>query len=83
MLILTSAPPLLDFRPMMTDLNCVSLGPAVFKRGNRDPWSASVARGHPRTTDHRKIPLRVRVRPDNEHGNIIGGVDMERGPDSV
>ena len=30
-----------------------------------------------------KCPLRVRMRPDHEHGNIMGKVDMERGPDSV
>ena len=58
-------------------------GPAVCKRGNRVPWSAPVARVHPRTVDHRKMSLRVRVKPDNKHGNGIGRVDMERGPDSV
>ena len=30
-----------------------------------------------------KFPTRVRVRPDNEHGNRMGRVDMERVPDSV
>ena len=30
-----------------------------------------------------KCPLRVRMRPDHEHGNGMGRVDMERGPDSV
>ena len=58
-------------------------GPAVCKCGNRGPWSATVVRVHPRTTDHRKMPFRVRVRPDNEHGNGIERVEMERGPDSV
>ena len=58
-------------------------GPAVCKRGNSGPWSTPVARVHPRTTYHRKIPLRVRVRPENEHGNRIWRVDMERGPESV
>ena len=58
-------------------------GPAVCKRGNRVPWSAPVARVNPRTADHRKIPLRVRVRPDHEHGYVIGRLDMERGPNSV
>ena len=30
-----------------------------------------------------KCPLRVRMRPDHEHVNRMGRVDMERGPDSV
>ena len=30
-----------------------------------------------------KFPLRVRMRPDHKHGNGMGRVDMERGPDSV
>ena len=30
-----------------------------------------------------KFPLRVRIRPAHEHGNKMGRVDMERGPDSV
>ena len=30
-----------------------------------------------------KCPLRVRMQPDHEHGNGMGRVDMERGPDSV
>ena len=59
------------------------LGPAVCKRGNQGPWSAPMARVHPRTTYQRKIPLRVGVQPDHEHGNGIGRVDMERAPDSV
>ena len=63
--------------------NRINIGPAVCKRGNRFPWSAPVARVHPRTADHRKIPLRVRVQPDPEHCNGIGRVDMEQGPDSV
>ena len=58
-------------------------GPAVFKRGNRGPWSVPMARVHPQTIDQRKMPLRVRVQPDHEHGNRIGRVDMEWGPDSV
>ena len=32
------------------------LGPAVCKHGNRGPWSAPVARVHPRTTDQHKMP---------------------------
>ena len=58
------------------DKDYIVSGPAVCKRGNRGPWSAPVARVHPRTIYHRKMPLRVRVRPDNEHGNGIGRVDM-------
>ena len=45
--------------------------------------STLVVRVHPRTTDHCKNPLRVRVRTDNEHGNGIGRLDMEQGPESV
>ena len=51
-------------------------GPAVCKSGNRVPWSAPVARVHPQTADHRKMTLKVRVQPDNKHGNGIGRVDM-------
>ena len=58
-------------------------GPAVCKRSNRVPWSAPVAWVHPQTADHRKMPSRVRVRPDQERANVIGRMDMERGPDSV
>ena len=55
-------------------------GTTVCKRG---PWSAPVAQVHQRTTEQRKKPLSIRVRPDHEHGNGIGRVDMEQGPDSV
>ena len=30
-----------------------------------------------------KFPIRVRMRPAHKHGNRMGRVDMERGPDSV
>ena len=57
--------------------------PAPSSCSNLVLWSAPVARVHPQTADHRKMPLRVRVRPDHEHGNVMERVDMERGPDSV
>ena len=35
----------------------LTLGPAVCKRGNLVLWFAPVARVHPRTADHRKMPF--------------------------
>ena len=58
-------------------------GPGGTDGENRGPWFAPVAQVHPQTTDHRKMPLRVRVQPDHGNGNGIGRVDTERGPDSV
>ena len=51
---------------------------ATEDRGPR-PWRGFT---HGLQTNARS-PLRVRMRPDHEHGNGMRGVDMERGPDSV
>ena len=50
----------------------------TWSRGPR-PWRGFTH--GPLTTA--KYPLRFRMRPDHEHGNVMGRVDMERGPDSV
>ena len=50
----------------------------TWPRGPR-PWCGFTHR--PLTTT--KCPLRVRVRPDHEHGKGMGRVDMERGPGSI
>ena len=50
----------------------------TWSRGPR-PWSRFIH--GPLITA--KCPTRVRVQPDQEHGNGMGRVDMEGGPDSV
>ena len=50
----------------------------TWSRGPR-PWCGFAHR--PLITA--KFPTRVRVQLDHEHGNGMGRVDMERGPDSV
>ena len=51
----------------------VKFGPALCKPGNLVPWSAPVARVHPRTADHRKFPYRVRPYQDTSMAMEWGG----------
>ena len=48
-----------------------SLGPRPWRRFTHGPLTTA------------KCPIRVRERPDHEHGNGMEGVYMEQGPDSV
>ena len=58
-------------------------GPTVCKRGNLVPWSAPVYGFTHGPLNTAKCPIRVRAQPDHDHGNGMGRVDMEWGPDSV
>ena len=56
------------------------VGPVLSKRVNLVPWSAPVARVHPRTADHRKFPYRVRPDQGTSMAMEWGGEgDTEQG----